>query len=635
MHRFREFFMGFMVAACAMSVVPAMAEPPGDQPKVGPPNPAIEIMPVDEVQPGMQGTGKTVLQGTRITEFQARILGVLHRVSPGRDVILCRLSGANLEYTGVIAGMSGSPIYVDGKLLGAIAYTWSFNKEPIAGITPFEQMRTFSDNATRCDGTCAATAQGTMPLEGLDLIGLSAGEPKSADPLFGDFSGVAVAVQPGQMQPIRLPLSASGFGPRSMAEMRRRFQPLGMIPIAGGGQGTAKFHADAATQAPLRPGDVLAASLVTGDFDMSGIGTVTHVEGSRVWGWGHPFLSGGRCAYLLRRGQIHLVNPKQDLSTKMGTAGAIVGVIDADVSTCVAGNLGQRPNLMPMTISIQQGEQGRPQVYHCRVVRHPKLLGPLVATVLAGALEAGGGLDQEITVGMNAEIHAEGIEPIIIHNTYSGRNMAGNRGVQRMLNQVALIADGLTRNPFKTVPIKSIECHAVISPGRTSATITAVRLNSDTFEPGDELTVNVTLRPYKADPVEVKMRMRLPKSIPPGRYTATVCDATIHLKNLFNEQPRLLAARSLSEIVRAYRLQLSEKRSTLFLRVVTRESGLSVGDVSLPQLPSSVRAALTSRRASPVHSIKRAEVVRQPTDWVIEGSSSLSFKVVSQKKVAG
>ncbi len=605
----------------------------------------IEIMSVDEVKPGMVGIGKTVLEGTEPVEFKARILGVLRRVSPGRDIVLCRLSGANLEYTGVIAGMSGSPIYIDGKLLGAIAYTWPFNKEPIAGITPFEQMRSFAESATACDDRCTLTAEGSMPVETLDLVGFThpatndgskRSTPAAADRLSLNRSNSAVAARPAEMQPIALPLSASGFGPRTIEEMRRRLQPLGLLPIAGGSGGQKpKFDPQTVEKHPLKPGGVLAASLVTGDFDLSGIGTVTHVAGKRVWGWGHPFMSGGRCQYMLRNGRIHIVNPKQDVSTKMGVSEDILGVIDADVSTCIAGTLGQQPDLMPMSIVLQYGEHGKQQRYACQVVRHPKLLAPLVATVLAGALESGGNLDQEITVDMNAVIRPEGLEPITIQDRYSGHDMAGSRGVQRLLNQVAVIADGLTRNPFQTVRVQSIECRLVIMPRRTSAAVTSLRLNSDVFEPGETLRAEVTLRPYKSAPVTMNLEMQLHDSLPPGQYTATVCDATVHLKNVFLEQPRLLIARSLGEIVNVYRLQLSEKRSTLFLRILTHESGLSIGEVNLPNLPASMRAALTSKRASPAHPIRKAHVVRKPTSWVIEGTSSLPFKVVARKQVSG
>ncbi len=587
----------------------------------------LAIMSIDDVRPGMEGVGKTVLQGTQITTFNVKVLGVVRDIAPGRDLVLSKLSGAGLENSGVIAGMSGSPVYIADKLLGAVAYAWPFGKEPIAGITPFEQMRSFAAQPATCTVTLETTADGTVSVEALDLAG---------DPYVGLGSAageVPASAKSGAMAPIALPLSAAGFGQQSLAELKRHLEPLGVIPVACGGASDDVKAAEPTH--PIAPGAALAAGLVTGDFDLSGFGTVTHVEGNRVWGWGHPFMAGGRCEYLLRSGHVHLVNPKYDLSTKIGSPLSIRGVINVDVSTCIAGELGAKPDLLPMLVTLQQGRDGAKEEYRVEIVRHATLVGPLVATVLSNVFEGSGSLDQEITIDLNATISAQGLEPIHVQNTYSGGSVAGSKGVMGLLNQVAIIADGLTRNPFCAARIESIECHTVVTPRRTSAGILAARLNSDEFAAGDALRATATLRPYKCDPVEVELRLALPASMEPGKYTATVCDATVHLKSLFNEEPNLLAARSVDEIARAYRLQLEEKRHALYLRVVTRDGGVSVGEVNLPQLPASVQAAFSSRRASPARTLRRSLVARQPTQWVIEGSTNLPFTIVESKRSSG
>jgi hypothetical protein len=590
----------------------------------------IEIMSVDDVRVGMEGTGKTVLQGTEIVPFAAKILGVMKGVSPGRDIVLARLSGANLEYTGVIAGMSGSPIYIDGKLLGAVAYTWAFNKEPIAGITPFEQMRSFAGKKHHAShAMIEPNPDGSMPVAALDLTG----DPFAGLKQAAEHGQLAVAARNGQMAPIAVPLSATGFTDRSLTELREHFAPLGFIPVAAGGAG-ADIQA-AEPENPIVPGASLGASLVTGDFDLSGIGTVTHVEGNQVWGWGHPFMESGRSSYLLRSGHIHVINPKLDLSTKMGSPLSVLGVVNADVSTCIAGQLGGKPDLLPVKISLQQGPDGQRRQYQVQIIRQPELIGPLVSTVLGNALDAGGSLDQEITLNVDASIQAQGLPPIKFKNTYSGGSVAGTQGVKGLLNQVAIIADGLMRNPFAPARLDSIECHTVVTDRRTSAAITSVRLGSDEYEPGDEMVARVTLRPYKCDPEEVEIKLQLPETLPPGNYTATVCDAGAHLKSLFAEQPSLLVARSVPEVADVYRLQLDERRETLYLRVLTTESGLSLDRVRLPQLPSSMRTALESRRATPATPIRQALISRLSTRWVIEGGANLKFKVVRDKKATG
>lgn len=601
-----------------------------EEAKAEPKSPSIEVLPLDEVRVGMDGVGKTVLQGAQLVDFQAKVLGVMRGVAAGRDLVLCRLSGANLEYTGVIAGMSGSPIYINGKLLGAVAYTWAFNKEPIAGVTPFDQMRTLSGRPRPSARTVIeATDDGAMPIAALDI----SGDPYAGLKQRASSGAIAVAARAGQMTPIAVPLSASGFTPRCLADLQQHFSPLGFVPVAAGGGGVdSKAMPNDKT---LVPGGAMGASLVTGDFDLSGLGTVTHVEGDRVWGWGHPFMEGGHSSYVLRSGHIHVVNPKLDLSTKMGSPLAVLGVVDADVSTCIAGRLGVEPDMLPMSVTVQEGESGPERTYRVQIIRQEEMLAPLVASVLSNALDAAGALEQEITLNLDASINAQGLEPIKINNTYSGGNVAGSQGVKGLLNQVAIVADGLTRNPFAPARLESIQCRAVVMDRRTSASITAVQLNSDRLEAGDDLVATVTLRPYKCEPQKVQVSLKLPSDLPPGSYTANICDAGMHLKGIFNEEPTLLVARNVPEIARVYRIQLEERRHTLYLRVLLPDTGLSIERVNLPQLPGSMRAAFESRRSTSGVPIRRSIVSRQATDWVIEGNTQLKFTVVADKRVAG
>lgn len=586
--------------------------------------PAVEIFPLDQVRPGQQLTGRTVLRGAELTPFQGEVLGVIRGVNPGRDMVLCRFSGANLEYTGIIAGMSGSPVYIEGKLLGAVAFTWPFNKEPIGGVTPIGQMQSFAEAPENKIVRFETQPDGSVPVALLDI---------SRDPFAPLQDAVPVAAQSGgdSLRRISLPLAASGFSEHAIARLRERLEPMGLIPVATGAAGVA----DAAGQSPkIEPGAVLAASLVTGDFDLSGLGTVTHVDGDRVWGWGHPFFSQGQCQYVLRSGWVHLVNPRLDISAKFGSPLEELGVIEADVSTCLAGRLGVKPDLVPMHVSFQSEGGGPKHEFNVRIVRHPTLLAPLVASVLTSALEGVGGLSPEITLSVQAKIAANGLEPITIDNTFSGSGIVGSAGAESLFNQVAVIADGLTRNPFGSARLDSIECQTVISNRRTSAAIMAVRLESDVLEPGDTLRATATLRPYKGEPVDVDIELTLPPETPKGQYTAALCDSTMHLKMLFAEEPQLLTARSVPEVAQSFRRQLEEKRQTLYLRVLVPDTGLIVNEVSLPQLPASARAALVNRKATPPRPIRRALVSRKSCPWVIEGSSMLRFQVVDDKRTA-
>lgn len=589
----------------------------------------IEILPVDQVREGMEGTGRTVLHGVKLTEFKVKVLGVMKDVAPGRDLVLTRLSGANLEKTGVIAGMSGSPVYIDGKLLGAVAYAWGFAREPIAGITPFEQMLEQSEKPQRSGvAKIGTTADGAMLPTALDL---------SRDP----YEVLAEGLRPQElstgsslqvsMRPIALPLSSSGIGPHSLKRLSQFLSDVGVVPVAAGRAGqTAEKKAE---DAPIVPGAALACGMVTGDMDLSGIGTVTHVDGNRVWGWGHPFMRSGKCEYLLRGGYIHLVNSNLNISSKMGSPVGVHGLITADVGSCIAGDMAAKPDLLPVHITVQDCFTDRKREYRVQLVRHDAMLAPLVATVLNNSIEELGRMPQEITVDLDATVRPEGLEPIQFKDTYSGNSVTGSDGIERLFGQIAVVANGLTRNPFKKARINSIECNTVIYSQRNSAVIQDARLVTTTLEPGDELKATVTMRPYKADPVDFDISLPLPDSLPPGDYVATVCDASTHRKSKFSEEPNLLVARDVAGVALAFRNQLTERNNTLFLRVPLQADGLTVDGVNLPELPASARAVFSSPRSTPRQPIRQALVTRKQMDWAVEGSTSIKFKVVKEKRL--
>ena len=589
----------------------------------------MQIMPVAEVREGMEGVGRSVFQGTKIEEFKVQIIGVQKNVAPGRDLVLARLSGANLEQTGVIAGMSGSPVYINGKLLGAVAYAWAFSKQPIAGITPFEQMR--SQSSARVPTAVAkisATAAGTMPPSALDLSAnpwdiLTLNQPQPSAKADASVWGTLATAGASQMEPISIPVSASGFGPQSLSLLGRLLKPQGMLPVAAG-----EASAEVAQQpAPIVPGAALACGLITGDMDLTGIGTVTHVEDRQVWGWGHPFMRRGQCEYLLRGGYIHVVNPNLQISTKMGSPLSVEGVIRADVGSCVAGELGAKADLLPLFVTVKDAATNTQREYRVQIVRQDELIGPLVGTVLNNSIEELGSLPAELTVEISATIKAADLEPISIKDVYSGSSVSGSDGVSRLFGQLAVIANGLTRNPFAAARIDSIECHTVIRADRQSASIERVRLESDVLKPGETLRAVVTMRPHKQQPVDVSVELALPSNLPAGQYQALVCDTSTHLRNRFSEEPQLLTARDVAGIAQSFRNQLEERRHTLFLRVALPSDGLALAEVALPQLPASALAVFNSSRTYKPTPLRRSLVSRHTTPWATEGSTSLNFTI--------
>jgi len=605
-----------LVSALAVGLVLA-----GASARAGEPDPK-GYWDVNDVRPGMKGTGRTVMVGTRLEDFGVEVLGALRDVSPGRDMILCRLSGLNLEHAGIIQGMSGSPITIDGKLLGAVAFAWEFGKDPIAGVTPFAQMVQYVRSSDRRIAAETGDAGAGVPVHAahLDRFDPTAEAPAAPGPVAAAGGGL------GGMRPIGTPLAASGFTPRALAFLGERLGPLGMAPMAGGGAGAAIVKAEG--DRALVPGSPLSVAMVTGDFDLSGIGTVTHVEGDRVYGFGHPMFGLGACQFPLMTGYIHTVYPRASVSMKMGSPLKVVGVLDTDVSTCVAGRIGPVPDMLPMAVRVKVGRYSEPRTYRVEMVREPTLLPSLVMAVLGNAIDTEGNLPEELTARISATIALKGREPITLADTFSGPRYSGPTGPANLFGPIAQVVNLLVRNPIAAVRVESIDCAVEVAAGRTVAEIESVRLASDRLEPGQPLRATVTLKPFQGDRRAVEVELSLPADFPEGSHEATLCDHSGSLRRRFRNEPQRLEPRDLPALLETVRLQSTPRRTALYLHVPLPDRGVAVAGQPLPDLPGSVRSIFANPRQTPGAPV-RADLIRAvETPFVVEGSQSLKFTVV-------
>jgi hypothetical protein len=581
---------------------------------------------VDDLRPGMKGHGKTVMKGTRIDTFDAEVLGVLKNISPGRDMVLCRLSGLDLEKSGIIQGMSGSPIYIDGKLVGAVAYGWQFGKEPIAGITPFCQMHSYAaayeerDRAAEKPTRVGLARPLTIDGKVFDTVTVSSGaddpRPTAADGLW--------------LMPLRTPLAASGFTPHALELLRDGIQGTGLVPMQGGGI-SAKVAADV-KDTIIEPGGALTVALVLGDFDLSGVGTVTHVEGKRVYGWGHPFFGAGTCDFPLMTGYIHTIYPRYNVSFKLGSPIKTVGVINADVSTCIAGWLDRTPDLVPMSMTLTREFGSKPKTFHVQVVRQPKLLAPLVLTCLTNSVDMEGELPEELTAELNVKIEVEGHAPVTLHDTFSGSSYSGGRAPMALYMQVAQVVQMLTYNTYRQVPIKAITCTTKITEGRKTADIEAVELDKDVLCPGETLKATVFLRPYKGLRQRIPVTLKLPADLAEGTYTATVSDDLACIRQEIRDDPTLSNPQDIKQVMEALKVQTSAKRKSLAIRVPTGAVGVALNGKAMPNLSPGMVEIMGSSKRTGAQPMGGAIVSRHATQWVVQGADTVRFTVCKNKK---
>jgi hypothetical protein len=432
------------------------------------------------------------------------------------------------------------------------------------------------------------------------------------------------------MVPLRTPLAASGLSQNSLALLSDKLGSYGMVPMQGGA--VSGSVADEERNVPLQPGGALTVSLIMGDFDLSAIGTVTHIEGKRVYGWGHPFFGLGGCEFPLMTGYVHTICSRQSVSFKMGSPLKAVGTINADVSTCIAGWLDRPADMLPVSMSVAREQGNQTRTYKVKVARQRSMLATLVFTVLTNSMDTEGDLPEEMTASIKVKVDIEGREPFIIEDVFSGSNISANRAPQAMFQQVPQLLNMIMYNAFDPLRIKSVECSAEIKPGRRTAEIESVELDTDIYSPGETVKATVFLKPYKGLRQRVPLTLQLPADLPEGSYTATISDELASARQDLRDNPNLSNPPDLDHLLKALNLQIAARRTSLVLRVPTQAVGVALQGKSLPNLPPSMVQIMSQSRRTGVQNISGALVARQATDWVIQGSEYVRFHVSRNKR---
>src|SRR5262245_28859732 len=461
-----------LALACAALPAAAAAQAPGAP---------ADVIPLGEVRPGMEGVGRTVFEGATIETFSVRVLGVLENaVGPRRSLILARLDGGPLARTGVIAGMSGSPVFIGGRLLGAVSYAFPFGKEPIAGITPIADM---IDAAADPGAPRAAATR--LPLRGTSLAAPLDAEAVAAvlgRPLPGlvpgAFRGDALpaGLSGAELRPLALPLVFSGFDASAFEWARSVFQAMGFAPVMGGGASGSSHGA----VGPLEPGAAVGASLVEGDLDLSVSGTLTHIDRDRIYAFGHPFYNLGPTQFPLKKAWVHAIFPSLQVSWKIASALDAVGTLDQDRTTAVSGRLGPLPRMIPVEVRLRSPRASE-RVFRFRMVED-ELLTPLVAYAsLLSVLQAHERAFGAATLRLEAQLALAGGREVRFDDVVASEQPAA---------QAAAVVAGplalLTGNDFEKVAVERVSLAIDAVESREAATLVRAWVDAPLpLRPGD------------------------------------------------------------------------------------------------------------------------------------------------------
>lgn len=587
---------------------------------------------------GMRGYGLTVMAGTKVERFDVEIVSVVPNWSPHRSVILALLKGPKYQITGVVAGMSGSPIFVrdtDGKdkMIGALAYGWSMQKRPLCGIQPIAHMLTLKEVAEATGQRKAAPpAAGKKPAP--KAAGLGGGDDAEflrqvLDPHKRDFAALvplpaaaAASDVPGlHLVPLRTPLMVSGLSTSGLKYLNQTLAGSSLMPVASGGIGPAQ--AEAARSATLEPGGALSVPLVTGDADMTGVGTVTEVIGKRVIGFGHSMFADGKVSMPMGPGYIHTVVAGLSRSFKLGSTARITGTLDRDEEVGVSGQVGPKLAMVDVKIDVEWVGTPRRRTYRYQVARHKFLMARLIQVVIFDSAYGWRAMPELHTVTHDVEVEFEKL------GVYRASNVStGMRAYEAASDAVRPIA-ALMDNPYaKAPPLKRVHVRMRIEPVNRLVRLERFRLDSSTFRPGEMVTGEATVRPYRGERKTIRLGMRLPADLPEGRYTLTICDDVTAMSAVQRERPYAFRPRTVEQLYDSLRRTVSGHAERIYLRIpLPDRGGTALKQTPLPEMPASRADILAQAERLDTTTYKRSLVASVPCKFVFRGSGTVSFDV--------
>ncbi|AGB42319.1 SpoIVB peptidase S55 [Halobacteroides halobius DSM 5150] len=453
-----------------------------------------QIMPLNQIKPGMKATGKTVIKGTKIEKFDVEIISIL-RKQVGHPLILVKTSGDLIEQTGGIAsGMSGSPVYIDGKLIGAVGYGWQMANHKIGMVTPIKSMLSiFKMNQPQVNREINLTKP------------IRIGKRKYTKIRFATKDLEVKNKTTLVARPVTTPLLVSGLYGRAKERLAQGLKNYDVVPVNAGGL-VAKQK-----EVTLQPGSAVAVQLVRGDINVSAIGTLTYRNKDKILAFGHPFLSKGNVNYLLSSAYIHQMIKSVKMPFKIGSPLDLKGLINQDRKAGIAGEIGKFPNVIPVRVSVTDKDLNRTRNFSFQIIKNQDLLTKLASSAVLQTIDSaidrrGGGTSQVELKILSGSLSDELITQ---KNLYYSSNDIAVASLSSLLNGLHLIIN----NPFRKVNIAGIHLNIKVAQTSKIATIEKVKLNRFKFQPGEKIKAEITLRPYRSKAIKKKVSLKVPQDI--------------------------------------------------------------------------------------------------------------------------
>jgi hypothetical protein len=563
--------------------------------------PAVtRVFPLSEVRRGLRGVAYTVFEGVNPEPMEVEILGLLKDArGPGQDMILARLHGTKPEYTGVVAGMSGSPVYIDGRLVGALSYRiGQFSKEPIAGITPIEEMLEVRDGAVDTSGA------GRMK-----RAGLAAGSQGQAE-----------------VQAMETPLVFSGYSQEAVERFGDRFRAMGLMPVAGVGGSDEK----ASQPEPLVPGSAVSAVLVRGDLSMAGTCTVTYVDPTRLLACGHPITQYGPVDMPMTKADVLATLASPLNAFKIINTTETVGAFTDDRASAIMGRFGVKARMIPVEVEITPaagvagGLAMKAKTFHFEVLDNRQLTPSAMVVSVYQTLQATNASTAEMSYRVHGELDLEKLPPVQMKGLITQNDL--NSGA---VNTALFVNERFSKvyeNAEQQPVVTGVKLRMESIPERRTAAVETARLSRMGARAGETIEVEATLRPYQAETKMIRVKVRLPADLTPGPMRVVVSDGA----TLDRLMTRPGGQRSVSLADTVANLNGMHQNDHVYVTLLSHAAQAVLDGESLPGVPLSMANVLEPLKAEQKMQLTGESVVEAgsaETGYSVSGSQVLNLIV--------
>ncbi len=576
------------------------------------------IMPLDQIHEGMRGTALTVFQGVKPESMDVEVLGVMHNANgPKGDIILVRLHGTKPEYTGVVAGMSGSPVYFDGKLAGALAFRiGEFSKEPIAGVTPIQEMLEINamDRRPSPAPLRASVADANSSKE--------SGAAQTASP--SDNGALPVQSYSNYLKPIDTPLVFNGFSDETLQRYGSQFAAAGIVPVMGIGAASDRKQPE-----PIEAGSAVSAVLVRGDMDIAATCTVTYVDPQHLLACGHPLLQFGEVDLPMTKARVLATLPSPMNAFKIVNTTETVGAFVQDRQAGIMGVPGRESKMIPVTVALHAaGERGAAtKEFHYEILNNARLSPLAMMATVFNALHSTNEYGEDITYRMNGVLSVKGYPDVTLRNMFAPQDS----GQPAAALAAATIGDRFGRiysNPLDAPDVQGVKLDFDLVRERRSARLEAARTDMTEARPGDQIMVETVIRPYRGERLVRQIPIRIPTSTSKGMLRILVSDGDT-LDRMHRGTPMMNRGLGLAPTIALLNKERANDR--VYVSLIGSDPEAMIADKVMPTLPLSVMNVMDNMRGTQdmvvLGESSVSEASTDPLDYVVSGAQMLTINI--------